>query len=156
MLVKLYNLPDSHELVARLRNDGVVVRRALPPERHLVLAWVRQHFSPAWESECAVAFGQVPVTCFVALREQEILGFGCYDTTCKDFFGPTGVKEEARGQGIGTALLLACLEAMRAQGYAYAIIGSAGPVDYYRKAVGATVIEESSPGIYVGMLRDRT
>lgn len=153
MLVKLYELRDSRDVIAGLAGDGVTIRRALPPERHRVVPWVREHFNPGWESECAVAFGQVPVTCFIAINDQEILGFGCYDTTCKDFFGPTGVREDVRGRGIGTGLLLACLEAMRAQGYGYAIIGGAGPVDYYRKAVGATVIEGSSPGIYAGMLR---
>ena len=37
---------------------------------------------------------------------------------------------------------------MRAEGYAYAIIGWASSVDFYRKAVGAIVIEGSEPGIY--------
>jgi hypothetical protein len=36
-------------------------------------------------------------------------------------------------------------------GYAYAIIGGAGPVDFYQKTVGAIEIEGSVPGIY----RDR-
>ena len=53
-----------------------------------------------------------------------------------------------RGRGIGKALVLAALHAMRAEGYAYAIIGWASSVDFYRKAVGATVIEGSEPGIY--------
>jgi len=37
----------------------------------------------------------------------------------------------------------------------YAVIGGAsdGVADFYRKTVGATVIEDSSPGIYRGMLR---
>ena len=153
MLVKLYELGDVHGPLKELEAKGVRVRRALPPERHIVVDWVRQHFSAGWASECEVAFGQVPVTCFIATSGQELLGFGCYDTTCKDFFGPTGVREDVRGRGIGKGLLLACLDAMRAQGYAYAIIGWAGPVEYYRKVVGATVIEGSSPGIYAGMLR---
>ena len=37
-------------------------------------------------------------------------------------------------------------------GYAYAIIGAAGPVEFYAKAVGATVIPDSSPGIYADLL----
>jgi hypothetical protein len=42
---------------------------------------------------------------------------------------------------------------MRALGYGYAVIGSAGPMEYYSKIVGATVIEDSTPGIYKGMLK---
>ena len=58
-----------------------------------------------------------------------------------------------RRQGIGRALLLACLHGMWEEGYGYGIIGSAGPVDFYKKTVGAIVIEDSSPGVYRGMLR---
>ena len=37
---------------------------------------------------------------------------------------------------------------MRGDGYAYAIIGWASSIDFYRRAVGAVVIEGSEPGIY--------
>ena len=37
---------------------------------------------------------------------------------------------------------------MRAEGYAYAIIGWASSIDFYQRAVGAVVIEGSEPGIY--------
>jgi predicted N-acetyltransferase YhbS len=62
-----------------------------------------------------------------------------------------GVAVEARGRGIGGALLLACLHAMAAAGYAYAIIGGVGNADIYRKVAGAVEIAGSTPGIY----RDR-
>jgi predicted N-acetyltransferase YhbS len=65
------------------------------------------------------------------------------------------VDEARRGQGIGKALFLSCLHAMAANGYAYAIIGSAGPADFYAKTVGAVEIEGSSPGIYPDRLADR-
>jgi predicted N-acetyltransferase YhbS len=71
----------------------------------------------------------------------------------KGFFGPTGVDAHQRGRGIGKALLVACLQAMRHEGYGYAIIGGVGPAEFYSKAVGATLIEGSAPGIYKGMLR---
>jgi hypothetical protein len=37
-------------------------------------------------------------------------------------------------------------------GYAYAIIGDAGPVEYYKKVVGAIEIPDSSPGVYKDLL----
>ena len=80
-----------------------------------------------------------------------VLGFACYDATAKDFFGPTGVMESQRGKGIGAALLIACMQAMAAEGYAYAVIGGAGPVAFYEKVVGATVIPDSVPGPYRDM-----
>ena len=152
MLVKLYDLPSSHEALSSLAAAGVSVRRALPPEKHKVLDWVRSTFSEAWASEADVAFGQRPVSCFLAIQGKSLLGFACHDATCPNFFGPTGVDASARGQGIGAALLLACLDDMRHQGFAYAIIGGVGPADFYAKTVGAIPIEGSAPGIYRGLL----
>ena len=50
--------------------------------------------------------------------------------------------------GIGRALLLRSLAAMRAEGYAYAVIGGVGPQEFYKKCVGAMLIPDSVPGIY--------
>jgi GNAT superfamily N-acetyltransferase len=79
---------------------------------------------------------------------ETLVGFACYEATCRNFFGPELVHPALRGRGIGKALVLAALHAMRAEGYGYAIIGWASSADFYRKAVGATVIEGSEPGIY--------
>jgi hypothetical protein len=153
MLVRLYDLPESSSRVAALRASGIEVRRALAPERHVVVSWVRQHFGEGWASECEVSFSRLPISCFRAQRGQEILGFACYDATAKAFFGPTGVLEQERKRGIGIVLLLVALQAMAADGYAYAIIGAAGPADFYAKAVGAVPIPGSTPGVYANLLR---
>lgn len=152
MLVQLYRLPDLGPAIARQQARGVVVRRALAPEKRGVLKWVARHWGGVWASECDVAFAREPVSCLLALRDARILGFACYESTCRNFFGPTGVLESARGQGTGTALLLAALHAMRSQGYAYAIIGGVGPADFYARTVGAVSIADSTPGIYGGVL----
>jgi len=152
MLVKLYALPDSRDAYERLRKAEITMRQALAPEKHKVVAWVRQNFSEAWASEVDVAFSRQPVSCFIAIKQKNILGFACHDATCPNFFGPTGVDPNARKSGIGAALLLACLEAMKAQGYGYAIIGGVGPADFYAKTVGAIAIEGSEPGVYRGLL----
>ncbi|MGQ9888316.1 MAG: GNAT family N-acetyltransferase [Aggregatilineales bacterium] len=153
MLVKLYTLPDLEPVIARQRAAGVEIRRALPPEKHVVVEWVRREFGDTWASETDVSFARQPVGCFIAVQGQQMLGFACYEATCKDYFGPTGVSEAARGRGIGAALLLAALHALRAEGYAYAIIGAVGPAEFYSKVVGATLIADSTPGILGGMLR---
>jgi hypothetical protein len=153
MLVRLYDLPASAPLVDTLRAGGIEVRRAIAPERHVVVSWVREHFGEGWASECEVSFGRLPISCFRAQRGQDLLGFACYDATAKAFFGPTGVLERDRKQGIGTALLLVTLHAMAAEGYAYAIIGAAGPADFYASTVGAVPIAGSTPGIYQNLLR---
>lgn len=153
MLVKLYELPDAEATLAALRAEGIDVRRSLAPEKHLVVGWVRETFGGGWASETDVAYGGHPVTCWVATHDGKCIGFACTDAVAKGFFGPTGVDETYRGKGIGKALLLACLHDMRTQGYGYAIIGAAGPTDFYTRAVGAVAIPESSPGVYRGLLR---
>jgi GNAT superfamily N-acetyltransferase len=154
MLVKLYDLPELAPVLAQQRDQGKDIRRALAGEKQIVAEWVRERFSNMWASECEVAMSSQPCTCFVALVQATLVGFACYDTSAKGFFGPIGVAEQHRRSGIGTALLIACLHDMRAQGYGYAIIGWTGRVDFYRNAVGAVEIPDSSPGIYRGMLKD--
>lgn len=152
MLVKLYDLPDSQRLREQLAKGGISLRRGLVPEKHKVIAWVRDNFSEGWASETEVAFTRQPVSCFIAVKDGKLAGFACHDVACRNFFGPTGVLPKSRKGGIGTALLLACLEDMKQQGYGYAIIGGVGPADYYAKAVGAVPIEGSDVGIYRGLL----
>jgi GNAT superfamily N-acetyltransferase len=151
LLVRLYDLP-VFAAEEKVRAAGVTVRRAISPERHVVLDWVRTHFSEGWVSEAALGMSQLPNTVFLAVRGQELLGFACYDTTAKGFFGPTGVREDARGGGLGEALLIATLRAMREAGYAYGVIGDPGPVGFYTKRLDALEIPKSKPGHYAGML----
>jgi GNAT superfamily N-acetyltransferase len=151
LLVRLYDLPHF-DADAKVAAAGVVVRRALPPERHIVLDWIASTFGPNWASEAAVALSSLPVTCWVAVKDGALLGFACHDATAKGFFGPTGVDEAARGQGIGEALLSATLRGMREAGYGYAVIGDPGPVAFYQKRLNALEIPNSDPGVYAGML----
>jgi len=155
MLVKLYELPPLEAVLATQAEQGITVRRAIGPERGVVVDWVEAHFGLTWRSECEVAFGHQPIGCFVAISERQMLGFACVDATARGFFGPTGVDENQRGRGIGKALLLIALHDLRQQGYGYGIIGGAGPQDFYARAVGATVIPGSNPGVYQGMLRPK-
>ncbi|MGC8724592.1 MAG: GNAT family N-acetyltransferase [Acidobacteriota bacterium] len=151
LLVKLYELPDAEGPRAALGERGITIRRAMPYEKHLVSSFVARAFGEGWASEAEVSFANHPVSCFLATREGAILGFACYETTCRNFFGPTGVLEAHRGAGVGAALLLASLQAMQALGYAYAIVGGADSTGFYERVAGATEIPGSDPGIY----RDR-
>jgi predicted N-acetyltransferase YhbS len=81
-----------------------------------------------------------------------VIGFAAYECTRRAFFGPTAVAEAHRGAGVGTALLLAALHGLAELGYVYGIIGGVGPAEFYAKAVGATLIPDSAPGIYTDSL----
>jgi ribosomal protein S18 acetylase RimI-like enzyme len=144
MLVRLYALPDQN----RTLKEGYVVRRATAYDKSVMLHWLSENFSSQWASEADVAFSRQPISCFIALHQEILVGFSCYEATCRGYFGPGGVLEAYRGQGFGTVLLLECLRSMKEMGYAYAIIGGVGPKEFYVKAVGAIEIPDSTPGIY--------
>lgn len=148
LLVPLYALPTPPALP-----EGLVVRPALPPEHHVITAFVGKHFSPGWVSECTVALAARPARILVAIENGELAGFACHDVTARGFFGPTGVDPAKQGRGIGRHLLLRALDALKSDGFAYAVIGAAGPVDFYVKTCGAIEIPNSTPGIYRGLLR---
>lgn len=152
MLVNLYRLKEFPHNLNELESKGVSIRRAYAPERHSITEWVKKNFSRTWVSECERAFAQDPISCIVAIKEKRIVGFACYDATCKCFFGPTGVEKAFRGLGIGKGLLHATLQSMEQQGYAYAIIGDVGPTEFYAKTVGALEIEGSERSIYSDMI----
>lgn len=154
MLVRLYDLPDHTSLMKKLESEGITIRRPLAAEKSLVVEWVTKHFGSGWASETEVSFSYQPITSYIAIQNGQILGFACYDSCYRNFFGPTGVEEKLRGKGIGKALLLECLYAMKSQGYAYGIIGGVGPAEFYAKNVGAELIEGSNPGIYKGIMSE--
>ena len=153
LLVSLYKLPARPDEAA-LRAQGVVLRRANTFELAHVSEFIETHFARSWADETAAAFGRQPVTCYLTLVDRQIAGFAAYDVTRRAFFGPTGVDPAQRGRGLGTALLLASLWGLADLGYAYGIIGAAGPVEFYRKTVGASVIPDSEPGTYPGVYAD--
>jgi GNAT superfamily N-acetyltransferase len=136
-----------------VRAQGLIVRRAEPWERRTVLGFVAEQFGENWADEVRMGYARQPASIFVADDAGEIVGFAAYHTTRLDFFGPEGVREDYRGKGLGAALLLSCLWALHGEGYGYAIIGWAGPVEFYRKCCGATVIEDSEPGVYWTLAR---
>lgn len=153
MLVNLLKLPPLEPLVEELAAQGVTIRRAQPYEITPVCGFVRETFGVQWADEITVGFANKPVSVFIATRERRVIGFGAYECTRRAFFGPTGVAQQERGRGIGKALLVACMYGLRDMGYVYGIIGGAGPIDFYSRVVGATVIPDSSPGIYTDILR---
>lgn len=142
LLVPLYNLPSTTV------PESVVIRLSAPWESIEVVSWIKQEFGILWASEASVAIHRQPSRCLIALEHNHLVGFACFDTTAKGFFGPTGVLTRMRGQGIGKSLLLESLHAMKTDGYGYAIIGDAGPVDFYKKFLNLFEIPNSKPGIY--------
>lgn len=152
MLVNLLQLPPLEPLVSEMEAAGIVIRRAQPFEITQVRSFVEKGFRVSWADEISVGFANKPVSVFIAVVDKEIVGFAAYECTRRNFFGPTAVVEKMQSRGVGKALLVASLWGLREMGYVYAIIGRAGPIEFYETTVGATIIPGSDPGIYTNLL----
>ncbi|MGA6924782.1 MAG: GNAT family N-acetyltransferase [Desulfosarcina sp.] len=148
MLVKLYDLPDAAVTPASPSGIDLIVRRAMASEKNRIVGWVRSRFGEGWAAECEIAFSRQPIACTIAVVGDQVAGFACHDCTALNFFGPIGIESGFHRKGVGRAVLLATLNAMAHAGYAYAIIGAAGPTDFFEKCAGAIPIPGSTPGIY--------
>ena len=153
LLVNLLKLPQVESEIARLAAESITIRRAQPFELTKVRSFIETNFSTAWADEVSVGFANKPVTVYIATRDRKVIGFAAYECTRRAFFGPTGVVTDARGNGLGKALLLACLWGLRDIGYVYGIIGRAGPVEFYERTVGTIPIPDSDPGVYTDLLK---
>ena len=154
MLIKLYELEDHWPFLVEQKELGISLRKPLGPEKHGIISWVSDHFGAGWASETDAALCNTPATCFVAVKDANIIGFACYDATALGFFGPIGVDKSHRKKGTGKALMIACLLDMKLKGYGYAVVGAVKDTDYYKNAVGAIEIPDSSPGIYKTRIRN--
>ena len=143
MIVRLAGLPDPRPIERRLADEGYAVQRATIRRRPAVAAFIERHFSERWALGTAAAYSRRPVSLFVALSGDEIVGFAAYDCSYRGYLGPMGVREELRGIGLGSALLLRTLEDMAGRAYKWAVIGEVDPVTFYEKVCGAVVIPGS-------------
>ena len=165
MIVKLYSLPDVKPFMDKLNYSGIEVRQSDQSEKIIISDWIKRYFKESWAEGCKLAFMRKPVSCYIAITKRKsidsakksfklmpetIVGFACYDVASKGIFGPVGVREDYRRKGIGKTLIITSLRAMMKEGYAYAIIGEAGSIEYYYKTVGATIIEGSGMRISHG------
>lgn len=155
MLVRLYDLPEVHLPDERMLNARIRIIRPMPGDRSRIAAFIREAFSEVWANEFEKAMCNTPVSCFIAVNEEKkVIGFSCYDASCRNFFGPIGVSGENRGLHVGKELLLYALYAMREAGYGYAVIGWCEEKnrDFYRKNCGAVEIPDSFPGVFQNSL----
>ena len=154
MLVKLYPLPTAPGLEEALREKGVTIKKALAPDMSKIIAFTEENGHPGWADEIRVCFMNQPPSIYIAVKDKQIVGFGCYESTARGFFGPTLVKDSERRQGIGKILLLKCLESLKELGYAYA---SCDPdrnrkLFFYHEATGGMMIPDDGYGVYSRMI----
>lgn len=100
----------------KLGRTGIDIRPATVADSLPLLVFAREHFAH-WESYVranlrALVAANDGSTLHVALHSGEVIGFAL---TNGERFGPFGVNEAYRGQGVGAVLLSRALCAMRAR-----------------------------------------
>jgi GNAT superfamily N-acetyltransferase len=126
----------AEAVAAAARARGYEVRRARADERALLDA-VAAEFGGAWPFELSRALGVDPPGVHVALRDGEYAAFAAHDGNNRGlgWFGPTGTWPAHRGQGLGEALLLACLIDVAAA-HDRCEVAWIGPRPFYDKVAG--------------------
>ncbi len=139
----------SRDLVTHLKNynfpkvNSTNIRKVNRDDKNKLIQFVKSHFSQEWSETINSAFLSTTPSIYVAFNDQgDLVGFAAFDVyqNKKCYFGPMGVAKSNRVKGIGYALLHHCLKDMHDIGYEYAIIGGAGPIEFYEKACHAVVI----------------
>lgn len=129
-------IPTSHIDYRQANKDDFVSLKS----------FVEDEFGNRWLDSIDNGFLQDDIPIFLALDHEQIVGFACYDVVRKKkgLFGPMGTSYSNRLQGVGYSLLHLCLKEMKVKGYEYAVIGQAGPLEFYEKACNAVVIPKTN------------
>ncbi|MCU5375861.1 GNAT family N-acetyltransferase [Bacillus cereus] len=120
------------------------VRRASSSDFEKLASFIEVEFGERWLHSIEYGFrtykDKLPI--YIAEQEEAIVGFACYDVVRgkKGLFGPMGTAKQNRVKGVGKQLLHRCLHSMKQDGYEYAIIGQAGPVEFYERCCNARLI----------------
>jgi GNAT superfamily N-acetyltransferase len=126
----------AHELAERCRTRGYDIRRARPDERALLDA-VAHGFGGAWPFELARSLELGTVGVHVATRDGAYCAFAAHDGNNRGlgWFGPTGTWPLHRGNGLGEAVLVACLVDV-SLAHARCEVAWIGPRPFYEKVAG--------------------
>jgi len=124
------------ELADAARARGYLIRRARRDE-HPLIAAISAQSGGAWPFEVTRALGFEPPGVHVAVKDDAYAAFAAHDGNNRGlgWFGPTETWPAHRGQGLGAALLLACLVDVAAQ-HARCEVAWIGPRAFYDRIAG--------------------
>lgn len=128
---RTWNLEWSAAALPPLSNAA-----AEPP--HSILEFIEREFGKIWRFEAAKAFDRNTIA--VETVDGQIAGFAAWDVNNRGlgFFGPTGVRKDMRGRGIGCRLLHVALHDLTTRlGYGKVIIPWTDALEFYDKCCGA-------------------
>lgn len=113
-----FDFTPYHERAARLAERGIHVRQMTSADIVPLLEFLEQHTWGDWlraarELLAGIVRGGTFAQFSLAFDGETIIGYCQWE---HEHFGPFGIREDRRGEGVGTVLLAHCLETMRAHG----------------------------------------
>jgi mycothiol synthase len=117
--IVLFDDAPYTEREQRLREQGIEVRNLHPNEVVDLMAFLKTHMPGDWVRHARdlltdITKGLGDYDQFVvAWHEGEIVGYCQFEG---EHFGPYGVRSDMQGKGIGTVLMVKCLQTMRRKG----------------------------------------
>ncbi|MHA2290122.1 MAG: GNAT family N-acetyltransferase [Promethearchaeota archaeon] len=125
------------------KKGGYEYERVQPKDFDETFDFVKLHFPDGtWPEEVKYSFKRNPPTTFIAKNEnKEIVGWATHSQFFPGSFGPTGVLESLRGEGIGSELFLWTLWDIKQSGLDRCeimwVVGDT--IKFYSKVVGAYI-----------------
>jgi mycothiol synthase len=125
------------DAAARVAAAGYRLRRGTDEDAAALAGPVASEFGGSWPFEIARAAAASPSGLHVAERDGELAAFAVHDGNNQGlgWFGPAGTWPAHRSQGLGEALLLACLVDVAAH-HAVCEVAWIGPRAFYERVAG--------------------
>lgn len=125
---------DTGRDEARLKREGIAVRRARYEDRPALKKWLRRLF-PQWLDVPGAITREGKQSVHVVHRGRKLIAFSA---SSGGGFGPIGVEPRYRWKGLGKVLLLRCLADVRDRGHRKALIGWAN-FPFYARSISAPI-----------------
>lgn len=75
MLVKLFNISAPVKEEEIFLKNGIRFKRALAPDRNKIIEYSKTCGGEDYSAEVRAAFANNPITCYIATKDKELIGF---------------------------------------------------------------------------------
>ena len=119
------------DLEDKFRQAGFTFRIPDEIEKERIMSWVLEIFGPVWSYETVMSFRHKPPGMMIAEQDEDIVGFAGFSSLELEWFGPLGVIEDPKYEGLSTVLLYKALWEMKLRGQRTAVIPWASHLFFY-------------------------
>jgi predicted N-acetyltransferase YhbS len=130
------------DLQDKFKQSGFAIRIPDNIEKERVMSWVLEIFGPVWSYETVMSFRHKPPGVVIAEQDGEIVGFAGFGSLELEWFGPLGVIEDPKYEGLSTILLYRALWEMKLRGQRTAVIPWASHLFFYSQLPNINKIKQ--------------